>query len=164
MLRDYLSLIPNRESQSNPPNIHAEANTALNSSGPSENTTALETSNISRSQIPEIPFSITSPNISQSQHSPNLTPSKVAKNLTPLFQPSPPSSQLLHLNHPAVLLLPEDIEGKLSKKVKKVLNGLNKNDDKSKELVHRAIIDFTNQHDFTYNHFEKRFDLPFGWH
>ena len=98
------------------------------------------------------------------QLSPNLTPSKVARNLIPLFQPSPSSVHLLHLNHPAVLLLPDPIEGKLCKNLKKEIKGLDKNDEKVKEIIHKAIINFTNKHDFTYNHLKKRVDLPFGWH
>ena len=159
------------EPRPTPPGFHgfrAEANTAQSEKDGADMETDkfLNISYNSPSQILVYtdPSSILSPNYPPPQLSPNLTPSQVARNLIPLFQPSPPSAHLLHLNHPAVLLLPDPIEGKLRKKVKKEINGLDKNDEKVKAIVHKAIIDFTNKHDFTYNHFEKRFDLPFGWH
>ena len=39
--------------------------------------------------------------------------STAVRNLNQLFQPSPPTKDLLHLNHPAVLLLPDEILGQL---------------------------------------------------
>ena len=98
---------------------------------------------------------------------PKTPKSNAVRNLTPLFQPfqpSPPSSDLIHLTHPAVQLLPDELLGKLRKKVKNEVRGIDPKDEKFRLATHRAIIEFTNNHDFTYDHFKKRFHPPLGWH
>ena len=79
----------------------------------------------------------------------NTETRSVVKNLIPLFQPftpSPPSSHLLHLNHSAVLLLPDHIQAKLRRKVKKETNGYDTKDEKVRTFIHRTIMGFTACH------------------
>ena len=54
------------------------------------------------------------------EYSPIIGKSSPVNNLNILFQPfnpSPPSSHLLHLNHSAVLLLPDEIQAKVQRRV-----------------------------------------------
>ena len=84
----------------------------------------------------------------------------VVKNLNTIFQhftPSPPSSHLLHLNHSAVLLLPDEIHAKVRKKVKHVTKGCDTKDEKVRTLIHRTIMEITERYGYTYNSFEKIF-------
>ena len=65
-------------------------------------------------------------NLSTQEYSPLSGKSFAVKNLNTLFKPftpSPPSSHLLHLNHSAVLLLPDEIQAKVRRKVKHETKG-----------------------------------------
>ena len=76
----------------------------------------------------------------------------VMKNLNPLFQhftPSPPSSHLLHLNHSAVLLLPDEIHAKVRRKVKHETKGCDTKDEKVRTLIHRTIMEITERYGYT---------------
>ena len=84
----------------------------------------------------------------------------VVKNLNTIFQhftPSPPSSHLLHLNHSAVLLLPDEIHAKVRRKVKHETKGCDTKDEKVRTLIHRTIMEITERYGYTYNSFEKIF-------
>ena len=86
--------------------------------------------------------------------------SSVVKNLNTLFQPftpSPPSSHLLHLNHSAVLLLPDVIHAKVRRKVQQETKGCDTKDEKVRILIHRTIMDITERYGYSYNSFEKTF-------
>ena len=112
-------------------------------------------------------FSLLCPPDPPQKLTPKTPKSNAVRNLTPLFQPfqpSPPSSDLIHLTHPAVQLLPDELLGKLRKKVKNEVRGIDPKDEKFRLATHRAILEFTNNHDFTYDHFKKRFHPPLGWH
>ena len=102
-----------------------------------------------------------------------LTPqpkaSKVVRNLNPLFQPfqpSPTHTHLLHSNHVAVRLLLDVIVCKIRRQIRNELNAqawknYDKNDVRIKEAIHGIIMDTTKMHQFTYDHFEKRFHPPY---
>merc|ERR1711895_329210 len=84
--------------------------------------------------------------------------SSVVKNLNTIFQPftpSPPSSHLLHLNHSAVLFLPDEIHAKVRRKVKQETKGCDTKDEKVQTLVHRTIMEIAKRYGYTYNSFEK---------
>ena len=94
------------------------------------------------------------------EYSPIIGKSRAVKNLNILFQPfnpSPPSSHLLHLNHSAVLLLPDEIQGKVRRRVKHETKGCDTKDEKVRTLIHRTIMEITERYGYTYNSFEKIF-------
>merc|ERR1712082_46999 len=94
------------------------------------------------------------------EYSPLVGKSSAVKNLNILFQPfnpSPPSSHLLHLNHSAVLLLPDEIQAKVRRKVKHETKGCDKKNEKVRTLIHKTIMDITDHYGYSYNSFEKIF-------
>ena len=94
------------------------------------------------------------------EYSPLVGKSSAVKNLITLFQPfnpSPPSSHLLHLNHSAVLLLPDEIHAKVRRRVKHETKGCDTKDEKTRTLVHKTIMEITERYSYSYNSFEKIF-------